>query len=203
MNKENYNNGINVKDVLSHDETILWQGKPNKKSYITKLIGNYFSTMLITGIILGILFLFVYLTSFDIISCIFFGLMGLIFLVPFILSTIILIPKIVETKNIEYVVTDKKLLYKGGIIGVDYKTLLYTDVNKVTLLVGFMDKLFKDGTISLIGNNNSIKIHSISNCYDLYSKLYKIILDIQTDIKYPNALRADNNPGYNTKKEKR
>ena len=24
-------------------------------------------------------------------------------------------------------------------------------------------------------------------------------LDIQTDISYPNAMRPDNNPGYNTK----
>ena len=39
----------------------------------------------------------------------------------------------------------------------------------------------------------------VENAYDIYSKIQKIVLDIQTDIEYPNALRPDENPGYNTK----
>ena len=39
----------------------------------------------------------------------------------------------------------------------------------------------------------------IENVRDIYSKLQKIVLDIQTDMEYPNALRPDENPGYNTK----
>ena len=39
----------------------------------------------------------------------------------------------------------------------------------------------------------------IENPQEIYSRLQKIVLDIQTDIEFPNALRPDENPGYNTK----
>ena len=34
---------------------------------------------------------------------------------------------------------------------------------------------------------------------ELFPKVQKIILDIQSDIEYPNQFRPENNPGYNTK----
>lgn len=42
-------------------------------------------------------------------------------------------------------------------------------------------------------------ILDVENPYEIYGKLQNIVLDIQTDIEFPNAYRPDENPGYNTK----
>lgn len=33
---------------------------------------------------------------------------------------------------------------------------------------------------------------------EVYALLQRTVLDVQTDIHYPNALRPEENPGYNT-----
>jgi hypothetical protein len=38
----------------------------------------------------------------------------------------------------------------------------------------------------------------ISDPYEVFKRVKHMSLDIQTDIAYPNALRPDENPGYNT-----
>ncbi len=199
MNKENYNNGHNVQDILTEDETILWQGKPNKKAYISSLIIGFTIGILVVALVTGVLFLFTYISNFNIIACIFSALVVCGSLTIIVIEAIKLIPDVLKVKNIEYVVTDKRVLYKSGLIGMDYNSLSYQEVSNVSIDVGLLDKLFKVGTVKLLAGSASISIYHINNCYDLYKKLYKIVLDIQTDIKYPNALRPDENPGYKTK----
>ena len=49
-------------------------------------------------------------------------------------------------------------------------------------------------------NISPVREHiNIEKPHEIYPRLQKIVLDIQTDIEYPNALRPDENPGYNTK----
>lgn len=195
------NNGNSVQDILSNDETILWQGRPNKKAYLWSLITFFLVELLIVGFIGAILWVFLYITSYALAACIVVGIIGACFVVGMIFSIIkSVIPSIIEIKNIEYVVTDKRLLYKSGVIGMDYNSVSYKDIGNVNIKVGLLDKMFGVGSIecrSVAGSN--INITCIDNCYDLYKKLYKIVLDIQTDIKYPNALRPEENPGYKTK----
>ena len=39
---------------------------------------------------------------------------------------------------------------------------------------------------------------ALEDSVQIYNRVQKIILDIQTDIEYPNALRPQENFGYNT-----
>lgn len=73
---------------------------------------------------------------------------------------------------------------------------------------GVIDQLLKVGDIYLdLGNRTSSKGNQninftfldIENPEEIYNKLQKVVLDIQTDIEYPNALRPDENSGYKTK----
>ena len=42
-----------------------------------------------------------------------------------------------------------------------------------------------------------------SDFMKVYKLVQKTVLDVQTDIEYPNAYRPDSNPGYNTRYESR
>ena len=48
------------------------------------------------------------------------------------------------------------------------------------------------------GMNINAAILDIENPMDIYPRIQKIVMDIQTDIEFPNAYRPTENPGYNT-----
>lgn len=82
----------------------------------------------------------------------------------------------------------------------DYQTIYYKDIKNVNLKVGVVDKLLHVGDIHFTLNEGvSQSFLDIENAYEIYPKLQKIVLDIQTDIEFPNDLRPDENHGYNTK----
>ena len=110
-------------------------------------------------------------------------------------------------KNTKYYVTDKRIIVQTGIISANYDTIYYKDIKNVSLKVGIIDKLLKVGDIYIdtgsiltsSSKNVMMTILDVENPYEIYGKLQKIVLDIQTDIEFPNAYRPNENPGYNTK----
>lgn len=111
-------------------------------------------------------------------------------------------------QNTKYYVTDKRIIIQNGFVAENYQTIYYKDIRNVDLRVGVIDKMLNVGDVYFdLGNyttNNGNRTSKtafldIENVRDIYSKLQKIVLDIQTDMEYPNALRPDENPGYNTK----
>ena len=110
-------------------------------------------------------------------------------------------------KNTKYYVTDKRIIVQTGIISANYDTIYYKDIKNVSLKVGIIDKLLKVGDIYIdtgsiltsSSKNIMMTFLDVENPYEIYGKLQKIVLDIQTDIEFPNAYRPDENLGYNTK----
>ena len=111
-------------------------------------------------------------------------------------------------QNTKYYVTDKRIIIQNGFVAENYQTIYYKDIRNVDLRVGVIDKMLNVGDVYFdLGNyttnngNRTVKTAflDIENPREIYSKLQKIVLDIQTDMEYPNALRPDENPGYNTK----
>ena len=103
-------------------------------------------------------------------------------------------------ENTEYYVTDKRIIIESGFIGMNYQTIYYKDIKNVYLRVGIIDKFLKVGDIYFDINQNRTQFFlDLENPYELYTKLQKIVLDIQTDIEFPNNLRPNENNGYNTK----
>lgn len=96
-------------------------------------------------------------------------------------------------------ITDHRIIITLGFIGMDYQTLYYKDIKEVQLKIGTIDKLLTVRDIYLNSMNNYHSMILDVNPYEVYSRLQKIVLDIQTDIEYPNKLRPDENPGYQTK----
>ena len=114
----------------------------------------------------------------------------------------IYIANIVKTvagaKNIEYVFTNKRIIVRSGVIGIDFKNIYYTDVEGINCKVGIFDRMFKVGDLYVKANDQSAVLMNIVTPYFYLEKLQKITLDIKADIQYPNDLRPKENHGYDT-----
>lgn len=191
-----------IEDILENGENVLWRERPNKKAHIWS---KFFTAlpMALLWLVFDVTFIVLFLTNADKETIMDLGLFFIVFfsmhLIPVWVWIGGTIRAFVEYKNIEYAFTEKRIIIRSGIIGIDFKNVYYTDIQSVNLKVGLTDKLFKVGDIYIKSDNESIVLFDIKNPYHITSKLQKITLDIKTDIYYPNALRPEENPGYKTK----
>lgn len=190
-----------VEDILEKDEKILQRLKPNAKVIRLEAIFKgmplallWFSidavfivTMFTTGAVEEAPWMIAFMVGFFALH-----------LLPVWLYIANLIKKLAGYKNIEYVFTDKRIIIRSGLVGIDFKSIYYTSLESVNLKVGLFDRLFKVGDIYLKANTQTAVLEDIENPYVYLSKLQKIALDIKSDIYYPNDLRPSENHGYQT-----
>lgn len=190
-----------IKDIMVDGEEILLSLKPDAKTYILESIFKGLPLALIWGGFDGF-FIFMLLKtgafateSFMIpFFIIFFGL----HLIPVWKYIASIIKTVGGYKNIEYVFTNKRIIIRSGLIGVDFKSIYYEEVQSVTVKVGLIDRIFKVGDVYLQTASQTGHLEDIKAPYHYSSKIQKIVQDIKTDIHYPNKLRPSENPGYNT-----
>ena len=109
-------------------------------------------------------------------------------------------------KNTAYYVTNRRVILQGGFFAVNETSLFYKDLRNVRVRIGLLDKLFRTGDIVLDGGGslnrrdqtNLSAMEDLEQPHEVYNRIQKIILDMQTDMEYPNALRPTENPGYRT-----
>ena len=108
-------------------------------------------------------------------------------------------------KNTTYYVTNQRIIIQGGFFAVNEVSLFYKELRNAQLRIGLLDKLFGTGDIvfdnGMIVNNKQIRHHvfeDLADAREVYRRVQKVILDIQTDMEYPNAYRPQENPGYQT-----
>lgn len=195
-----------ISDLLDkdNDETILWRGKPKRSAYILNEILKMFPIAFIWILIDGFIIFMVCMSGegFDSFMIIFFIVFFLIHLTPvwIWLSSVITASR--RHKNLEYAFTDKRIIIKSGIIGIDFKSIYYSDIASVNLKVGIIDRMLHVGDIYINSHAGAAVLFDLENPYFISEKLQKIVLDIKTDIIFPNNLRPENNDGYNTKYRK-
>lgn len=190
--------------VLGEGEEVLWEGKPKK--------GAFIATKSLTMFPIAIIWLMLDLGF--IASSIMEGEM-LFFIIPFF--TLHLMPVWIwlanvltasrRYKNTGYYVTNRRIIIQHGFFAVNEVSLFYKDLQNVQMKVGFVDKIFHVGDICFdsgirydsSGNKqNEFVFEELEDVQEVYARIQKIILDMQTDIEYPNDLRPKNNSGYNT-----
>ncbi len=197
---------------LVSGEKEIWSGKPKKKAFIiNQILGMAPIAILWLAIDGGIISMFFTQDH---------GEMGSMawFLIPFFaihlapvwiwLSQVITANK--KWQNTQYYVTDKRIIIQNGFIAANYQTIYYKDIKNVNLHIGIIDKMLGVGDIRFdLGynvhhrnngtiNNINAAFLDIENPMEIYPRIQKIIMDIQTDIEFPNAYRPSENPGYNT-----
>ena len=193
-----------IQKVLSSNEKIIWEGKPQKTPYIILNLGYTF-------------FMFVVLSTitrdsstgqYDEVS-------PVSLLIGFTLFIIAFIVMILNYNKIYYAITDKRLILQKGLIGRDFESIDFDKINSIAVNVGILDKLFgkNSGTILLDSGKLTTtkdidgkystktdfhKLQFIDDAYNVYEKLKKVSTDVKSDINFPNALRPNKNPGYKT-----
>lgn len=188
--------------MLAAGEHILWQGKPRRSAFI--------ATKSLTMLPIAIVWL-----CFDIpIIAGFLGGGGMWFLIPFF--ALHLMPVWIwlgltvtagrRWKNTTYFVTNRRIILRGGVLAVNETSLFYKDIRNAQVRIGLLDKLFHtgdivfdDGMYRTRGNRTPRPtLEDLENPHQVYNRIQKIILDIQTDMEFPNAYRPEENPGYRT-----
>lgn len=191
------------KPVLASGEAILWQGKPKRSAFVaTKSL-----TMLPIAVLwacIDIPFVMQMLRTGEM----------LFFIIPFfalhLMPVWIWLGNVITAnrrwKHTNYYVTNRRIIIQGGFFAVNETSVFYKEIRNAQLRIGLLDKLLHTGDIVLdngvyiSGKNQPPKptLEDLEDPRAVYSRIQKIILDIQTDIEYPNAYRPAENPGYRT-----
>ncbi len=204
FNRDNNKGYDKIEDILSEDEQILWRGKPKKRAFFWNSCIKMMPIALIWLIVDSFIIVGIFHTPFEEIG------LGIIFFIAFfalhLMPVWIWIGQMITAgkrhKNLEYAFTEKRIIIKSGVIALDFKNIYYVDIDSVNVKVGFLDKIFKVGDIYISSHTKSSVLEDLEDPYFLTQKLQEIVNDIKTDVLYPNSLRPENNPGYNTKYKK-
>ena len=193
---------VTIDSLLSTDEQVLLRTKPHKKAFILSRIFSMLPIVLIWLAFDGT-FLYFLFTSFAkdglpvvfiVIICIFFAL----HLIPVWIWLSRVITAYAYYKNTEFCITNKRIICKSGLIA-DIKNVYFQDIVSVNVRVGLIDKMLKVGDIYVRSLNEAVVLSDMENPYVIGNKLQQIVNDIKADIQYPNALRPEDNQGYQTK----
>ena len=188
--------------VLAAGEHILWSGKPKKNAFIA----SHSLTMMPIAIV-WICFDFTAISSIFSSGNIQWFLIGFFALhmmpVWIWLGSLITAPK--RWRNTNYYVTNRRIIIQGGFLAVNEKSLFFKEIRSVQSKVGLFYKLSGTGSIlfnaEMISGNNKATPPSfqyLENAGAVYQRVQRTVLDMQTDMEYPNALRPEENPGYKT-----
>ena len=191
--------------MLAPGEAILWRGKPQKKGFI--------ATKSLTLAPFAIIWLII---DSSLILNAFRGDSPWV-LIPFMLLHLmpvwIWLGSVITAgrrwKNAMYYVTNRRIIIQGGYFAVNENSLFFKDIRNAHVRIGLLDKLF--GTGDIVFDNGMIyhtrngnrraqlpAMEDLENPYDVYNRVQRVILDIQTDMEFPNAYRPAENPGYGT-----
>ena len=191
-----------IDEIIDDGEKILWRGKPKKSAYVL----NAFLKMLPIAIIwlaFDGAFIALLLTQmgWEMIPAPMKAFIFVFFafhLVPVWIWIANVVTANRQHKNLKYAFTNRRIIVRSGIIGIDFKNVFYTDVEAVNLKVGIVDKMLKVGDIYINSKAGATVLFDIDNPYFIMGRLQKIVTDIKTDTLFPNNLRPDENDGYKT-----
>ena len=190
--------------VKDENEKILWTGKPKFIPFIfTGILGGIFSIIFVA------IWLFTtreWENTGAINSPSYFWLFGLI---PILVGLFTFLNKVFSFSNTSYSYSDKRIMMRSGFIGTDFKTIDYDKISDIEVTVNIIEKIYNVGTIKFFsgrtqtdeGNTTNLfdSWSAIENPYEVFKMVKQTSVNIKTDFNYPNALRPDTNPGYNTK----
>ena len=191
-----------IKSMIGMDETILYEGKPDKKCFIFESILNPLLPVAIIWAVLDMSFMGFAVGGMQKIMIPFM----LIHMMPVWIYLGGVIFSFRRYKNTYYVVTDHAVYVSSGIFTMNLQEKTFAELSRVNLHRGIFDQMFNVGDIQITTNQLTkknvpavITINSISNYTEVYQMVKKLQKDIYSDIMYPNDLRPNENHGYKTK----
>lgn len=205
-------------ELSTNGERIVWRGKPKFSCFILETI---FNPMLFVALVWAAIDLFAFgmASKSGAFEEDIFGNFIIVFFLFHLMPVWIylggIITSVIKYKHTEYIITERGIYISGGIISLNVQMKPFTDLSNVNIHKGLWDQILGVGDVVMIcghsgfdssyGHSNHGHAHAAFNICDIaeYQEVFKIIKDMQTDIysdtMYPNAMRPDTNPGYNTK----
>lgn len=200
-----FDNTFSQAPALAANEIILWRGKPQRKGFVATRSLSLLPIALI-WLVLDLSILMPALGQGEMLG----------FLIPFFalhmmpvwiwLGNVFTAGK--RWKNTAYYATNRRLIIQTGYLAVNETSVFYKDIRNTQVRIGLLDKMFGTGDILIddgyYRSKNRTPTHmfeDLENPQQVYNRIQKIILDIQTDMEFPNAYRPAENPGYNTQYE--
>lgn len=190
--------------VRDNNEEILWTGKPTFTPYFITALGLLAGAAIFVGIFVVFTRIGPKDSAFDAFHWIF-------ILFPIGFSLFAFLKKLLAYSNTVYAYTNRRVMMRTGFIGTDFKSIDYDKISDIEVTVNFIERAYNVGTIKFFSgrtetnDGTTTKLYdrweAIPNPYEVFKKVKQISVDIKTDYNYPNALRPDTNPGYNTRYE--
>ena len=191
-----------LKAMVGQDETILYEGKPDKRCFIFESIINPLLPVAIIWAVIDLGFLGLASGEFNSILTPFM----LFHMMPVWIYLSGVIFSFRKYRNTYYIVTDHAIYISSGIFTMHLEAKTFAELSRVNLHRGVFDQMFHVGDIQITTNQITRKnmpavlsISSISEYAEVYQLVKKLQKDIYSDIMYPNDLRPRENHGYKTK----
>lgn len=201
-------------------ERIIWHGKPQFKCFLLETIFNpmLFFAIIWATIDIGVMTFLIKESFFSD-----FGSLGSLAIIAFFAFHLMpvwiylggIIFSVLKYKHTEYIITERGIYISGGLFTTNIQMKPFTDLSHINIHRGIIDNMLGVGDINMVcahtnyRNTNHNHAHAPTfNICDIedYQQVFAIIKEMQTDIysdtMYPNAMRPDTNPGYNTKYDK-
>lgn len=117
--------------------------------------------------------------------------------------------KIFSYSNTSYAFSTRRIMIRSGFLTTGIKIIDYDKISDIQVTVNLIERSFNVGTIRFFSGRTesdegiTTKLYdrweAIANPYDVFRELKKVTVDIKTDFNFPNALRPETNPGYQSK----
>ena len=196
--------------ILNSDEKVIWSEKPQKKPFLLVTIPAMFA--LIAFGIVSFTFIYYFAQNWFSFgndnadkSIPWYGYIPIVFMSsPLWMGILYPFYMMMAYKNIHYCYTNRRVILRSGAWGADYKTIEYDQISDLEVKVGPVGEKYNTGNLTIITGTNSDgkqisnTMYAISQPYEVFKNLKKVMLDIKTDYFYPNELRPDINKGYKT-----
>lgn len=191
-----------LKNMVGMDETILYEGKPDKKCFIFESIFNPLLPFAIIWAIFDAGFLGMAVGGMQLIMLPFI----LFHMMPVWIYLAGVIFSFRKYRNTYYIVTDHAVYVSSGVFTMNLETKTFAELSRVNLHRGIFDQMFHVGDVQLTTNQFTRKgmpaimgLNSISDYMRVFQLVKKLQKDIYADTMYPNDLRPEENHGYRTK----
>ena len=191
-----------LKRMVGMDETILYEGKPDKKCFIFESIFNPLLPFAIIWAIFDMGFMGVAMGSMQLIMIPFL----LFHMMPVWIYLAGVIFSFRKYKNTYYIVTEHAVYISSGIFTMNLEAKTFAELSRVNLHRGIFDQMFHVGDVQITTDQFTRKnmpavlgINSISDYAEVYQLVKKLQKDIYSDTMYPNDLRPKENHGYKTR----
>ena len=202
---------INLRELVRPNEQVLWEGKPHK---LTTVLEGIFNPLLIFAIIWGAIDITVLAGAFIVD-----GSGPMMFIIPFIMIHMMpvwiyligVLTVFFKWKNTHFMVTTHGLYISGGVFTFNYEMKPWTDIGHINIHQGVFDRMFGVGDVVFVchhanshsnshshGSGSGMSIRNIPDFKEVFRIVNNLQTDVYADTMYPNAMRPDTNPGYNT-----